>query len=552
MCSIVGVFDTREDASLLRDQALEMSRKLRHRGPDWSGIFSCEKAILVHERLSIVGVDNGAQPLYSSDNNQILAVNGEIYNHREIRNSLNYNFATHSDCEVILPLYREKGTDFLNDLNGIFAFALYDQTDDSYLIARDPLGVIPLYYGRDENGVLFVASEMKALTGYCKHIEDFPPGHFWSSKNGKIERYYNKDWFDYNNVKDNTTSVPEIKEALEAAVHRQLMCDVPYGVLLSGGLDSSITSAIAKRYAAKRVESDDKNAAWWPQLHSFAVGLHDSPDLVAAKKVADQIGTIHHEIKFSVQEGFDALRDVIYHLETFDVTTIRSSTPMYLMARVIKSMGIKMVLSGEGADEMFGGYLYFHKAPNPEELHKETVRKLEKLYKYDCLRSNKSMAAWGIESRVPFLDLEFLDVAMRQNPKDKMPSKEKMEKYILRQAFEDYVPKEVAWRQKEQFSDGVGYSWIDGLKDKAETEVTDEQLETAKYKFPISTPRTKEEYLYRSIFVELFPEDDAAKCVPFEESIACSTAIVFEWDEALKEIADPSGRSVKSIHDQSY
>ncbi|QEN03709.1 asparagine synthase B [Thiospirochaeta perfilievii] len=552
MCSIVGVFNTREDASLLRAQALEMSRKLRHRGPDWSGIFSNEKAILVHERLSIVGVENGAQPLYSSDNNQVLAVNGEIYNHREIKNSLNYNFATNSDCEVILPLYREKGVNFLNDLNGIFAFALYDQTDDSYLIARDPIGVIPLYYGRDEDGILFVASEMKALTGYCKQINDFPPGHYYSSKDGEFVKYYNKDWFDYENVKDNLTSVPDIKSALEAAVHRQLMCDVPYGVLLSGGLDSSITSAIAKRFAAKRIESDDKSDAWWPQLHSFAVGLHDSPDLVAAKKVAEQIGTIHHEINFTVQEGFDALRDVIYHLETFDVTTIRSSTPMFLMARVIKSMGIKMVISGEGADEIFGGYLYFHKAPNPEELHKETVRKLEKLYKYDCLRSNKSMASWGIESRVPFLDLEFLDVAMRQNPKDKMPSKERMEKYILREAFEDYLPNEVAWRQKEQFSDGVGYSWIDGLKDKAESEITDEQFASAKYKFPINTPRTKEEYMYRSIFAELFPEDDAVNCVPFEESIACSTAIVFEWDQTLKEMADPSGRSVKTVHDKSY
>ncbi|MGL1893550.1 MAG: asparagine synthase B [Spirochaetaceae bacterium] len=552
MCSIVGVFDTREDASLLRDQALDMSRKLRHRGPDWSGIFINEKAILVHERLSIVGVENGAQPLYSTDKKQVLAVNGEIYNHREIRNNQDYTFATNSDCEVILPLYKEKGVDFLNDLNGIFAFALYDTTDNSYLIARDPMGVIPLYYGRDENGVFYVASEMKALVGYCKHINDFPPGHYLHSKDGEFVKYYNKDWFDYENVKDNTTSVPDIKEALEAAVHRQLMCDVPYGVLLSGGLDSSITSAVAKRYAAKRIESDDQNAAWWPQLHSFAVGLHDSPDLVAAKKVADQIGTIHHEIKFTVQEGFDALRDVIYHLETFDVTTIRSSVPMFLMARVIKSMGIKMVLSGEGADEIFGGYLYFHKAPNPEELHKETVRKLEKLYKYDCLRSNKSMAAWGIESRVPFLDLEFLDIAMRQNPKDKMPSKDRMEKYILREAFEDYVPKEVAWRQKEQFSDGVGYSWIDGLKDKAEVEISDDDLKNAKFKYPISTPRTKEELMYRNIFVELFPADDSAKCIPFEESIACSTAIVFEWDQALKEIADPSGRSVKSIHDQSY
>lgn len=552
MCSIVGVFDTREDASLLRDQALEMSRRLRHRGPDWSGIFSNEKAILAHERLSIVGVENGAQPLYSDDNNQVLAVNGEIYNHQSIRNSLNYNFATNSDCEVILPLYKEKGVDFLNDLNGIFAFALYDVEDDSYLIARDPIGVIPLYYGRDDKGVLFVASEMKSLTGFCKQISDFPPGHYLSSKDGEFVQYYNKDWFEFENVKENETSVQAVKDAFEAAVHRQLMCDVPHGVLLSGGLDSSITSAIAKKYNSMRVESGDTEEAWWPQLHSFAVGLKDSPDLVAAKKVAEHIGTIHHEVHFTVQDGFDALRDVIYHLETCDVTTIRASTPMFLMARFIKSMGIKMVISGEGADEIFGGYLYFHKAPNGEELHKETVRKIQKLSKYDCLRSNKSMAAWGVESRVPFLDLEFMDVAMRQNPTDKMPSKERMEKYILREAFEDYLPEEVAWRQKEQFSDGVGYSWIDGLKDKAEEEVTDMELENAKFKFPINTPRTKEEYLYRSIFSELFPEDDAIKTVPYEDSVACSTAIVFEWDETLKNIKDPSGRAVQSVHDESY
>jgi len=552
MCSILGVFESKGDASLLREQALDMSRRMRHRGPDWSGIFSNEKAILAHERLSIVDVVNGAQPLYSTDKTVVLAVNGEIYNHIEIRNRLNYNFTTNSDCEVIIPLYKEKGVNFLNELNGIFAFALYDQTDNSYLIARDPIGVIPLYYGRDENGVLYVASEMKALVKYCNQIEDFPPGHFWHSKTGKIEAYYTKEWFEYKNVKDKTTDIQEIKKSLEAAVHRQLMSDVPYGVLLSGGLDSSVISAIAKKFAAKRIESNDTKEAWWPQLHSFAVGLKDSPDLIAARKVAEHIGTVHHEINFTVQEGFDALRDVIYHLETYDVTTIRASTPMYLMARVIKSMGIKMVLSGEGADEIFGGYLYFHKAPNADELHKETVRKIKQLYKYDCLRSNKSMAAWGVESRVPFLDLEFLDVAMNLNPEDKLPSKYKIEKYILRKAFEDYLPESVTWRQKEQFSDGVGYSWIDGLKAKADQEVSTQQLENAKYRFPINTPQTKEEYIYRTIFSELFPKDDATRCVAYQASVACSTPIVFEWDKSLKEIIDPSGRAVKSVHTQSY
>ena len=552
MCSILGVFDTTEDADLLRQQALDMSRRMRHRGPDWSGVYSNEKAILVHERLSIVDIENGAQPLYSTDGNIILAVNGEIYNHTEIRNQMDYAFTTNSDCEVIIPLYKENGVNFLNELNGIFAFALYNKEDDSYLIARDPIGVIPLYYGRDENGILYVASEMKALVKYCNQIEDFPPGHYWHSKTGKITPYYEKDWFEYKNIENNETEIKNIKKGLEDAVHRQLMSDVPYGVLLSGGLDSSIISAIAKKYSARRIESNDLKDAWWPQLHSFAIGLQDSPDLIAAKKVAEHIGTIHHEIHFTVQEGFDALKDVIYHLETYDVTTIRASTPMYLMARVIKSMGIKMVLSGEGADEIFGGYLYFHKAPNAEEFHKETVRKIQQLYKYDCLRSNKSMAAWGVESRVPFLDLEFLDIAMRLNPKDKMPNKDKIEKFVLRKAFESYLPKEVAWRQKEQFSDGVGYSWIDSLKEKAEDEISDNQMENAKYRFPVNTPKSKEEYMYRSIFSELFPKDEAAKCVPNQVSVACSTSIVFEWDKSLKEVVDPSGRAVKSVHEKSY
>jgi len=549
MCSILCVFDVNEETTALRQQALDMSHRMRHRGPDWSGIFANKNAIMAHERLSIVDVENGAQPLYSTDNNLVLGVNGEIYNHREIRNSQNYNFTTNSDCEVIIPLYQEKGTNLLNDLNGIFAFALYDQEKDFYFIARDPLGVIPLYMGHDEKGNFYVASEMKALSPYCHHIEDFPPGHYYTSNEKKLIRYYQKDWFKYENIQNNPkVEIKKLRKALEDAVHRQLMSDVPYGVLLSGGLDSSVISAIAKKYAARRVESNDIKDAWWPQLHSFAIGLEEAPDLVAAKKVADKIGTIHHEINFTVQDGIDALRDVIYHMETYDVTTIRASTPMYIMARFIKSMGIKMVLSGEGADEIFGGYLYFHKAPNAKEFHEETVRKISQLYKYDCLRSNKSMASWGVESRVPFLDLEFLDFAMNLNPEDKMIQEGKIEKHILRQAFEDYLPKEVVWRQKEQFSDGVGYSWIDGLRDYTNQEVSNKQMENAQYRFPINTPKSKEEYYYRSIFSELFPQEDAARCVPNQTSIACSTETAIKWDKSFADSADPSGRAVKSVH----
>ena len=554
MCGIVGIFDIKQEPQSLRSQALKMAKRIRHRGPDWSGIYCGDKAILAHERLSIVDPSSGKQPLYSKDGKLVLAVNGEIYNHQDYRKKYadNYEFLTQSDCEVILALYRDKGVDFLEDMNGIFAFALYDIEKDEYLIARDHIGIIPLYVGWDSMGTFYVASELKALEGYCVRIEEFKPGYYLSSKDGKMTRWYKRDWMEFDSVKNNPASISELKEALENAVHRQLMSDVPYGVLLSGGLDSSIISAIAKKYAAKRIESGNTQEAWWPQLHSFAVGLVGSPDLAAARKVADHIGTVHHEIHFTVQEGLDAIRDVIYHLETYDVTTVRASTPMYLLARVIKSMGVKMVLSGEGADEIFGGYLYFHKAPNAEEFHKETVRKIDKLHLYDCLRANKSLAAWGIEGRVPFLDKEFMDVAMRLNPEAKMAKDGKMEKWILRKAFEDFLPESVAWRQKEQFSDGVGYSWIDTLRDLASKNISDEEIANAAERFPINPPMNKEEYHYRTIFHELFPSDSAASCVPSVPSVACSTPIALEWDAAFKNMVDPSGRAVKSVHEQGY
>ena len=554
MCGILGIFNLQQDVETLRPQALNMSKKQRHRGPDWSGIFTCKDAILVHERLSIVDPTSGKQPLFSTDGTLALAVNGEIYNHRQLKKELNkpYTFQTQSDCEVIIALYQEHGVNFIDKLNGIFAFALYDHEKNTYLIARDHMGIIPLYIGWDQYGNFYVASEMKALSGVCNKIEVFPPGHYLHSLDGQIKPWYKREWVDYDNVKDNTTDIQKVKVAFEEAVNRQLMSDVPYGVLLSGGLDSSIVSAIAKKYAARRIESGGLKDAWWPQLHSFAIGLKGSPDLAAAQKAADHIGTVHHEVYFTIQEGLDALSDVVYHTETYDVTTIRASTPMYLLARVIKSMGIKMVLSGEGSDEIFGGYLYFHKAPDAKAFHEETVRKVGKLHLYDCLRANKSLAAWGVEGRVPFLDKEFMDIAMRLNPKDKMSGNGKIEKYILRKAFEDYLPDEIAWRQKEQFSDGVGYGWIDTLKMVTSEKVSDEQLKNASFRFPINTPKTKEEYYYRSLFTEHFPGDQEAACVPSEPSVACSTAIALEWDEAFKKMQDPSGRVITSVHNQAY
>ena len=554
MCGIVCAFDLKQTAEDLRPQVLEMSKQIRHRGPDWSGIFSNDKAILSHERLAIVDPTSGNQPLFSQDGRYVLAANGEIYNHKELRAQLDgkYNFTTQSDCEVILALYQEKGASFLDELNGIFGFAIYDTQEDTYFIARDHMGIIPLYMGWDADGTFYVASELKALEGVCTKIELFPPGHYYLSSEEAPVQWYTRDWMEYDAVKDNTTSIDELHDALSAAVKRQLMSDVPYGVLLSGGLDSSVTSALAKQYAAKRVESEDDQAAWWPQLHSFAVGLEGSPDLAAAQKVADHIGTVHHEIKFTIQEGLDAIRDVVYHLETYDITTIRASTPMYLMARAIKALGIKMVLSGEGADELFGGYLYFHKAPTAKDFHEETVRKLDKLHQYDCLRANKSLAAWGIEGRVPFLDKEFMDVAMRINPQDKMINKERMEKWVIRKAFEDYLPESVAWRQKEQFSDGVGYDWINTLKEVVNEALTDEQMANAHFRFPAQTPQNKEEFYYRSIFEEHFPSETAALCVPSVPSVACSTPVALEWDEAFKNMNDPSGRAVAKVHDDAY
>ncbi len=554
MCGIVGIFDIREQSPELRKKALRMSQKIRHRGPDWSGIYCGSHAILCHERLSIVDPQSGKQPLYSPDGKQVLAVNGEIYNHQTIRQatSAGYEYQTGSDCEVILALYRAHGIHFLEQLSGIFAFALYDEERNEYLIARDPIGIIPLYIGHDADGKTYVASELKALEGFCDEYEPFLPGHYLYSREGVMHRWYTRDWMEYDAVKGNGANIDSLRVGLQEAVKQQMMSDVPYGVLLSGGLDSSIISAIAQKYAAKRVEDGGQTGAWWPRLHSFAVGIKGAPDLEKARKVADHIGTVHHEINYTIQEGLDAIRDVIYFTETYDVTTVRASTPMYLLARVIKSMGIKMVLSGEGADEIFGGYLYFHKAPSAKAFHEETVRKLGKLHWYDCLRANKSLSAWGVEGRVPFLDRNFLDIAMSLNPEAKMCPGEVMEKSILRQAFSDMLPEEIAWRQKEQFSDGVGYSWIDTLKKITSEQVNDEQMAHAAERFPIHTPLCKEEYFYRSIFEEHFPSKSAALSVNQEASVACSTSIALEWDAAWKQMNDPSGRAVAGVHRQAY
>ena len=554
MCGIVSIFNIKKQTHELRDKALRMSQKIRHRGPDWSGIYCGGSAILAHERLSIVDPESGGQPLFSPDRKVVLAVNGEIYNHQEIRRQYagRYDFQTGSDCEVILALYRDKGIDFLEDISGIFAFALYDEEKDAFLIARDPIGVIPLYIGYDSDGTVYVASELKALEGQCERYEPFLPGHYYWSREPGMKRYYHRDWFEYDAVKNNEANVDTIRDALKDSVRRQLMSDVPYGVLLSGGLDSSVISAIAEKFSEHRIEDNSQTRAYWPRLHSFAVGLKGAPDLAKAKLVADHIGTVHHEINYTIQEGLDAIRDVIYFIETYDVTTVRASTPMYLLARVIKSMGIKMVLSGEGADEVFGGYLYFHKAPSAKAFHEETVRKLSKLHYYDCLRANKSLSAWGVEGRVPFLDKEFLDVAMRTNPEAKMCPGSTIEKKIVREAFADMLPAEIAWRQKEQFSDGVGYSWIDTLKKITSETVSDEQMAHAAERFPINPPLNKEEYYYRSIFAEHFPSESAARSVNQEASVACSTAIALEWDAAFKNMNDPSGRAVKGVHEQAY
>ncbi|WP_277297311.1 asparagine synthase B [Succinatimonas hippei] len=558
MCSIFGILDIKEHPEALRRTALEMSRRQLHRGPDWEGIYQGEKAIVVHERLSIVDPSNGAQPLYNDNRTHVLAANGEIYNHKQLKSELTipYNFKTGSDCEVILALYEEfkqTGKPFLDRLIGDFAFLIYDAEDNTYFIARDHMGIVPVYVGSDNEGRFYVASEMKALTPVCDTVKEFPPGSYlYSKEDREFHRYYKRDWMEYDNVKDNKTSVEDLKNALMDSVKRQLMCDVPYGVLLSGGLDSSVISAIAKHFAERRVEDDGKTEAWFPRLHSFAIGLEGAPDLKKARVVADYLGTVHHEIHYTIEEGIDALRDVIYHIETYDVTTIRASTPMYLMARYIKAMGIKMVLSGEGSDEIFGGYLYFHKAPNAKEFHEELVRKLSQLHLYDCLRANKSLMAWGVEGRVPFLDKKFLDVAMHVNPQDKMCPGKTIEKKVLREAFEGMLPSEVLWRQKEQFSDGVGYSWIDALRDYAEKQVSDRKFAERADRFPVNTPVTKEAYLYRELFEELFKLPSAVKTVPYGKSVACSTETAIAWDEKFKNMADPSGRAVTDIHDNAY
>ncbi len=585
MCGFVGCFDLNSGSAPiaeglkeeLRAQVLEMSKKIRHRGPDWSGVYTGNNAILSHERLSIVDPLSGKQPLVSDDEKIILAANGEIYNHKAIRAKFEgkYNFRTGSDCEVIIPLYkkyRESGdfTAMIEELSGIFAFALYDSAHDTYLIARDEIGVIPLYQGWDKAGRYYVASELKALEGECQTIEEFPNGSYLYGKDdGKPVRWYKRDWESYDAVKNapkatdekgdviNPAVIEKVRNGLESAVKAQLMSDVPYGVLLSGGLDSSIIAAVTQKFSKKRIETDSKEAAWWPQLHSFAVGLEGSPDLIAAQKAADYIGTVHHEVHFTIQEALDALPDVIYHIETYDITTVRASTPMYLLARVIKSMGIKMVLSGEGSDELFGGYLYFHKAPNAQEFHEELVRKMSKLHLYDCLRANKSLMAWGVEGRVPFLDKDFIDIAMGLNPSDKMnirlsDGKQRMEKWILRKAFEDLLPESIAWRQKEQFSDGVGYNWIDTLKKMTEEKVSDAEFARRENRFPVNPPKTKEEYYYREIYSRLFPSDSAARCVPHEAGVACSTAKALEWDAAWKNMDEPSGRAIGGVHNDAY
>ena len=554
MCSILGILDVQSDPSELRAQALRLTKLQRHRGPDWSGVYTSDRAILAHERLAIVDVLHGAQPLLNPSGTHALAVNGEIYNHRELRRGLrdSFEFQTDSDCEIILALYRERDTAFLDDLNGIFAFVLYDADRDRYLIARDHLGIIPLYTGYDEHGNLHVASEMKALTPVCRSVAEFPPGHLLDSEVGEPRRYYTRDWREYETVRGQPADAARVREALEDAVRRQLMSDVPYGVLLSGGLDSSIIAATAARFAARRVEDEGRSGAWWPQLHSFAIGLEGAPDLLAAREVAEHIGSVHHEFHFTVQEGLDALSDVIYHLETYDVTTVRASTPMYLMARRIRAMGIKMVLSGEGSDEIFGGYLYFHRAPDPRSFHEETIRKIDRLHSYDLLRANKSMAAWGVEARVPFLDKEFLDIAMGIDPAAKMAGPGRMEKQLLREAFANVLPASVAWRQKEQFSDGVGYSWIDSLRAFADEQVSDRDLANARFRFPVNPPQTKEGFLYRTLFAEHFPADACAECVPGGPSVACSTPEALAWDASLASVTDPSGRAVRGVHASAY
>lgn len=554
MCGILAIFNLTQPAESLRPLALRQSRKQRHRGPDWSGIAIRDDVVMAHERLAIVDLEHGAQPIISADGQLLLAVNGEIYNHQTLREQIGnqYDWQTQSDCEVILPLYRQHGVKLVELLRGMYAFALHDANTGNFMIARDPIGIMPLYYGRDEHGQLLIASEMKALIDVCTTVSEFPPGHYWSNESNAPVQWFKPEWKNYSHVATASKDGSVLRDALEQSVISHLMTDVPYGVLLSGGLDSSIVAALAQKHAAKRIEDNETSPAWWPQLHSFAIGLKGSPDLAAAADAAKHIGTIHHGFEYTLQEGLDALEEVIYHLETYDVTTIRAATPMFLLARKIRAMGIKMVLSGEGADEIFGGYLYFHKAPDAKSFHEETIRKLERLHSYDCLRANKAMAAWGIEARVPFLDRDFMDVAMQINPGIKMAGPDRMEKYILRECFADMLPDSIAWRQKEQFSDGVGYGWIDGLRDFSAEQVTDQQMLTAHDRFPYHPPVSKEAYYYRSIFQRCFPLRAAAETVPAGPTVACSTPEAIAWDASLQQINDPSGRAALGIHQSAY
>ncbi|KAJ0084747.1 hypothetical protein Patl1_31077 [Pistacia atlantica] len=507
MCGILAVLGCSDDSQAKRVRVLELSRRLKHRGPDWSGIYQHGDFYLAHQRLAIIDPASGDQPLYNEDRKIVVTVNGEIYNHEQLRKRLkNHKFLTGSDCEVIAHLYEEYGENFVDMLDGMFSFVLLDTRDNSFIAARDAIGI-----------------HFPGLNDDCEHFETFPPGQLYSSKSGGFKQWYNPLWF--SEVVPSTPYDPlALRLAFENAVIKRLMTDVPFGVLLSGGLDSSL----------------------------------GSPDLKSAREVADYLGTVHHEFHFTVQDGIDAIEDVIYHIETYDVTTIRASTPMFLMARKIKSLGVKMVMSGEGSDEVFGGYLYFHKAPNKEEFHRETCHKIKALHQYDCLRANKSTSAWGLEARVPFLDKDFINVAMAIDPEWKMikPEEGRIEKWVLRRAFDDeerpYLPKHILYRQKEQFSDGVGYSWIDGLKAHASQHVTDKMMQNAQHIYPHNTPSTKEAYYYRMIFERFFPQNSARLTVPGGPSVACSTAKAIEWDAAWANNLDPSGRAALGVHLSAY
>ncbi|KAL4873148.1 hypothetical protein BDV12DRAFT_160462 [Aspergillus spectabilis] len=568
MCGIFACHH-HPDVQAFKPQALRLAKAVRHRGPDWSGNFIADKTILCHERLCIVGVDSGAQPLVNDDGSLALAVNGEIYNHRIVRKSLDveYNYKTHSDCEVIIPLYMKYGLDAPKHLDGMFAWVLFDKEQDRVVAARDPIGVCSFYIGWSSQtpGAVFFASELKSLHPVCDKVQSFPPGHVFDSKTGEFSRYYQPGWWDPTNVPSTPIDYEGIRESFTKAVRKRLMAEVPYGVLLSGGLDSSLVASIAQRETLRMSKAnpdsvksqangelvgiDDENELStvnsFQQLQSFSIGLPGAPDTDAALEVAKFLGTKHHALTFTLEDGLNALSDVIYHLETYDVTTIRASTPMYLLSRKIKGLGVKMVLSGEGSDEIFGGYLYFHAAPDKEEFHKETVRRVKNLHLADCLRANKSTSAWGLEARVPFLDKSFLETAMAVDPKEKMITKDRIEKYILRKAFdttdepdvEPYLPEKILWRQKEQFSDGVGYSWIDGLKDHAELHVTDEMMRNPKPEWGDDIPDTKEAYWYRTMFDEHFP--------PY-----CASTVE-RWVPTWSKQSDPSGRAI-STHNAKY